>query len=80
MFNPAMHERAFRRLEVENDLRRAIEQEEFIVHYQSIVDLQTGELWGMEALVRWNHPQRGLLEPSEFVPIAEESGLVIPMG
>jgi EAL domain-containing protein (putative c-di-GMP-specific phosphodiesterase class I) len=67
-------------LEVENDLRRAIEQEEFVVHYQPMVDLQTGELWGMEALVRWDHPERGLLEPSEFVPVAEESDLVIPMG
>ncbi len=80
VFNPAMYERAFSRLEVENDLRRAIEQEEFVLHYQSMVDLQTGELWGMEALVRWGHPERGLLEPSEFVPVAEESGLVIPMG
>ena len=80
VFNPAMYERAFRRLEVENDLRRAIEQEEFVIHYQPMVDLQTGELWGMEALVRWDHPERGLLEPSEFVPVAEQSGLVIPMG
>jgi diguanylate cyclase (GGDEF)-like protein/PAS domain S-box-containing protein len=80
VFNPAMYERAFTRLEVENDLRRAIEQEEFVIHYQSMIDLQTGELWGVEALVRWDHPERGLLEPSEFVPVAEESGLVIPMG
>ncbi len=80
VFNPAMYERAFSRLEVENALRRAIEQEEFVLHYQSMVDLQTGEQWGMEALVRWDHPERGLLEPSEFVPVAEESGLVIPMG
>jgi len=80
VFNPAMYERAFSRLEVENDLRRAIEEEEFVVHYQPIVDLQTGELWGLEALVRWDHPERGLLEPSQFVPVAEQSGLVIPMG
>jgi diguanylate cyclase (GGDEF)-like protein/PAS domain S-box-containing protein len=80
VFNPAMYKRAFTRLEVENDLRRAIEQEEFVLHYQPMVDLQTGELWGMEALVRWDHPERGLLEPSEFVPVAEQSGLVIPMG
>jgi diguanylate cyclase (GGDEF)-like protein/PAS domain S-box-containing protein len=80
VFNPAMYERAFSRLEVENDLRRAIEQEEFVIHYQPMVDLHTGELWGMEALVRWDHPERGLLEPSEFVPVAEQSGLVIPMG
>jgi diguanylate cyclase (GGDEF)-like protein/PAS domain S-box-containing protein len=80
VFNSAMYERAFSRLEVENDLRRAIEEEEFVIHYQPMVDLHTGELWGMEALVRWDHPERGLLEPSEFVPVAEESGLVIPMG
>jgi diguanylate cyclase (GGDEF)-like protein/PAS domain S-box-containing protein len=80
VFDPAMYERAFRQLEVENDLRRAIEQEEFVVHYQPMVDLQTGELWGMEALVRWDHPERGLLNPSEFAPVAEESGLVIPVG
>jgi diguanylate cyclase (GGDEF)-like protein/PAS domain S-box-containing protein len=80
VFNPAMYERAFTRLEVENDLRRAIEQEQFVIHYQSMIDLQTGELWGVEALVRWDHPERGLLEPSEFVPVAEQSGLVIPMG
>jgi diguanylate cyclase (GGDEF)-like protein/PAS domain S-box-containing protein len=80
VFNPTMYERAFTRLEVENDLRRAIAQEEFVIHYQPMVDLQTGELWGMEALVRWDHPERGLLEPSEFVPVAEQSGLVIPMG
>src|SRR5918993_316379 len=80
VFDPNMYDQAFMRLEVENDLRRAIEQEEFVVHYQPIVDPKSGELWGMEALVRWDHPERGLLEPSEFVPVAEESGLVIPMG
>jgi diguanylate cyclase (GGDEF)-like protein/PAS domain S-box-containing protein len=80
VFDPAMHERALGRLELENDLRRAIEEDEFVVHYQPIVNLQTGELWGMEALVRWGHPERGLLNPDEFVPVAEESGLVVPMG
>ena len=80
VFEPAMHERAVNRLELENDLRRAIEKDEFVVHYQPIINLQTGQLWGMEALVRWEHPERGLLVPSEFVPVAEESGLVMPMG
>ena len=80
VFDPAMHERALGRLELENDLRRAVEQDEFVVHYQPIVSLQTGGLWGVEALVRWEHPERGLLNPDEFVPVAEESGLVVPMG
>jgi predicted signal transduction protein with EAL and GGDEF domain len=81
VFNPAMYERAFTRLEVENDLRRAIEQEEFVVHYQPIVRLDDeGEVCKIEALVRWDYPEGGLLDPDEFVPVAEESGLVVPMG
>ena len=80
VFDQAMHGRALGRLEVEHDLRRAIERGEFVVHYQPIVNLQTGGLWGVEALVRWDHPERGLLNPDEFVPVAEESGLVVPMG
>jgi EAL domain-containing protein (putative c-di-GMP-specific phosphodiesterase class I) len=81
MFDPTMYDRAFRRLEVENDLRRAIEQDEFVVHYQPIVRLDDdGGIWRIEALVRWEHPERGLLNPDEFVPIAEESDLVVPMG
>jgi diguanylate cyclase (GGDEF)-like protein/PAS domain S-box-containing protein len=80
VFDPAMHGRAVNRLELENDLRRAVEENEFVVHYQPIVNLQTGGLWGLEALVRWDHPERGLLDPDEFVSVAEESGLVIPMG
>ena len=80
LFDPAMHGRAVHRLEIENDLRRAIEENEFVVHYQPIVNLQTGAVWGVEALVRWQHPEWGLLNPDEFVPVAEESGLVVPMG
>ncbi|MGH3145104.1 MAG: sensor domain-containing protein, partial [Rubrobacter sp.] len=80
VFDPAMHERVLGRLEAEHDLRRAIEQGEFVVRYQPIVSLRTHEVFAVEALVRWNHPERGLLGPSEFVAVAEESGLVIPMG
>jgi diguanylate cyclase (GGDEF)-like protein/PAS domain S-box-containing protein len=80
VFDPVMYEKAIDRLEVENDLGRAVEQEEFVVHYQPIVSLQTGEVFAVEALVRWEHPERGLLDPDEFVPMSEESGLVIPMG
>jgi diguanylate cyclase (GGDEF)-like protein len=80
MFDPVMYEKAIGRLEAENDLGRAVEREEFVVHYQPIVSLQTGEVFAVEALVRWEHPERGLLDPDEFVPMAEESSLVIPMG
>jgi diguanylate cyclase (GGDEF)-like protein/PAS domain S-box-containing protein len=80
VFDRVMYEKAIDKLEVENDLGRAVEQEEFVVHYQPIVSLQTREVFAVEALVRWEHPERGLLDPDEFVPMAEESGLVIPMG
>jgi diguanylate cyclase (GGDEF)-like protein/PAS domain S-box-containing protein len=81
VFDPAMYEQALRRLRLEEDLRRAIEDEEFVVCYQPIVDLRSGEALGVEALVRWEHPeQQGLISPSQFVPVAEEAGLVVPMG
>lgn len=80
MFDPAMYQRVVRRLELENNIRRAMEAEEFVLHYQPIVDLESGEVWGVEALVRWNHPERGLLDPDEFVQVAEESGLIVPLG
>jgi len=80
VFDPAMGHRAFDRLKAENDLRRAVEQEEFVLHYQPIVSLKTGEIFAVEALVRWEHPERGLLNPDDFVPLAEDSDLVVPMG
>jgi diguanylate cyclase (GGDEF)-like protein/PAS domain S-box-containing protein len=80
IFDPAMYEKALGRLEAANDLRRALEREDFVVHYQPIVSLQTGAVVAVEALVRWEHPERGLLDPSEFIALAEESGLVVPMG
>ncbi len=71
---------AMRRLEVERELRFALERDELALHYQPVVDLRSGEITGLEALVRWHHPERGILEPSEFVPIAEDSGLIVPIG
>lgn len=76
VFNPEMHYRATQLLELENDLRRAVERREFIVYYQPIISLVTGKISGFEALVRWQHPTRGLISPTEFIPVAEETGLI----
>jgi len=80
IFDPDMHEHFVDRLELENGLRRAVEQDEFVVHYQPIVSLDDGGVLAMEALVRWEHPERGLLHPDEFVPVAEKNGLMVPIG
>ncbi|MBE9106203.1 EAL domain-containing protein [Nostoc cf. edaphicum LEGE 07299] len=76
VFNPAMHQEAIQLLELENDLRRAVERREFLVYYQPIISLATGRISGFEALVRWQHPIRGLVSPIEFIPVAEETGLI----
>lgn len=79
-FDQTMHARAVARLELETDLRRALEQSEFLLHYQAQVDLRTGRLSGFEALVRWQHPKRGMVPPIEFIGAAEENGLILPLG
>jgi len=79
-FEQAMNIRAVARQSVEADLRRALEREEFTLHFQPKVDLRTGGITGAEALIRWLHPTRGMVPPAEFIPIAEDCGLVLPIG
>jgi diguanylate cyclase (GGDEF)-like protein/PAS domain S-box-containing protein len=79
IFDPTMRDRIMSRLKLEAELRRAVERQEFMVHYQPILSLRDGNFLGFEALIRWNHPERGLVSPGEFIPIAEETGLIMRM-
>lgn len=80
VFNASMHHSAVERLQLETDLRMALKRREFLLHYQPFVCLASGRIIGFEALVRWQHPQRGLVSPVKFIPVAEETGAIVPLG
>jgi diguanylate cyclase (GGDEF)-like protein/PAS domain S-box-containing protein len=80
LFEPAMHEGVLARLELRADLQRAMTTDQLELHYQPVVRLQDGSVSGVEALLRWNHPERGQVGPDEFIPLAEEMGLIVPIG
>ncbi|NVN91029.1 MAG: EAL domain-containing protein [Desulfuromonadales bacterium] len=79
-FAPEMNQRAIETMELENALRQALERDEFCLYYQPKVDLASGRITGCEALARWQHPQRGVVSPNDFIPLAEETGLIVPLG
>jgi diguanylate cyclase (GGDEF)-like protein/PAS domain S-box-containing protein len=79
-YTPAMNEEAMERVRIESALRNALERDQFVLHYQPQVDLASGQIVGMEALIRWQHPELGVVAPSRFISVAEETGLIVPIG
>jgi len=80
VFDQAMHEQALAQLRIETELRQAVEQKKFCLYYQPIFNLETSQIVGFESLVRWKHPEFGLISPNDFIPIAEDNSLIIPLG
>lgn len=79
-FKPAMNDRIMEKIQSQSELRRAIERKEFVVYYQPLIDLRTDKVTGFEALVRWDHSEKGILKPAEFIALSEETGLIVPIG
>jgi ammonium transporter, Amt family len=80
LFDTKLRDRLLERMEIESDLRHALERDQLMLHYQPLIGLDDDRLLGFEALLRWHHPERGVMQPDQFIPVAEETGLIVPLG